>query len=376
MQAFSIPIVLLPILTNGYKTTVEQPSSKQAQGFLKNARNRRAYSFGEELKGADQERECAEEICDLEEANEIFQNVAKAKRFISKQENQCEQQQCYSDGTKECINEWAHRSCICKHGWTGDDCSQNIDECENHVLSMKADENLEPMCKNGGECYDQNPNDNARGFRCRCIPGWTGDYCETDINECTEGFDGKHAGMNPCKNKAICFNTVGSYSCTCSNHFKGDNCEQDIDQCTENPGLCHNNGLCVNTDAGFECACVDGWGGVYCEEAEKECEIGNGPGGSPCPPGTRCLDKPNGFLCMCPKWGCKNADNDRIRELYYKKFGLSTNKYDFHVQSYDAGHVENDRYLVENNRGKTTVENSDYNNGEDDYRDQYVTVNE
>ena len=46
------------------------------------------------------------------------------------------------------------------------------------------------------------------------------------------------------------------------------------------------------------------------------------------------------------------------------------------MQSYDAGHVENDRYLVENNRGKTTVENSDYNNGEDDYRDQYVTVNE
>lgn len=327
----------------------------------------RSYSFGEELKGADQERECIEEVCDLEEANEIFQNLQKAKRFIKKQENQCEQQQCYSEGTHECINEWARRSCICKQGWTGDDCSQNIDECANHILAMKVDDSLEPMCKNGGECYDQNPNDNARGFRCRCRPGWTGVFCEIDINECTEGFDGNHPDINPCKNKAICFNTVGSYSCTCSNHFKGDNCEQDIDQCAENPGLCHNNGICVNTDSGFECACVDGFGGLYCEEAEKECEIGNGPGGSPCPPGTRCIDKNNGFLCMCPKWGCANADDDRIRELYYKKFGLSTNKYDFHSQ-YDAGYVDRDSRKFKNNDDDLPVI--------DDYSEQYVTIHE
>lgn len=36
-------------------------------------RSRRANSFLEELKPASKERECVEEICDFEEAREIFQ---------------------------------------------------------------------------------------------------------------------------------------------------------------------------------------------------------------------------------------------------------------------------------------------------------------
>jgi len=331
-------LVLLPSLV----ASTAQEDKRDANAFL--VRTRRANGFGfEEMKAADKERECVEEVCDVNEANELLQNPQKAERFIRKMRNQCEQKQCYEDGTQDCINSWGERKCICKPGWTSDDCSLNIDECKEHLEQMKADKTLEPMCKNDGECYDANPNDNPRGFRCRCKPGWTGVFCEIDINECVDGYDGKHKGINPCKNKAICFNTVGSYSCTCSSDFRGDNCKEDIDQCAEDPHLCKNNGICVNTAAGFECACVDGYGGMYCDEAEKECEI---HGESPCPPGTRCVDQANGFLCMCPRWGCKHADNSRIRELYYKKYGFTNDGYDF--KSYDASYTSNDQYITIN----------------------------
>lgn len=42
--------------------------------------NKRANSFLEELRASNLERECMEEICDFEEAQEIFQNVDNTVR--------------------------------------------------------------------------------------------------------------------------------------------------------------------------------------------------------------------------------------------------------------------------------------------------------
>ena len=50
--------------------------------------------------------------------------------------------------------------CICDYGWSGEDCSENINDCEN-----------EP-CNNGGHCKDQ-----VNGFSCDCIDGWAGETC-------------------------------------------------------------------------------------------------------------------------------------------------------------------------------------------------------
>lgn len=325
--------------------TLAVPSAKHeaASDFL--SREKRAYSVFEEMKGASKERECQEEICNQEEAQEIFQNERKAKLFVKRQQEQCKQHQCYADGTKECVNEWGKRTCICHPGWEGDDCSKNIDECAEHEKAMARDSTLEPMCKNDGECFDQNPTDNKRGYRCRCQPGWQGLHCEQDINECTHGEDGRSPGKNPCKNKAICFNTVGSYSCACSALFKGDNCEEDVDQCAEDPTICQNNGICINTDAGFECACVDGYGGAYCDEPEKECDLKNINGQTPCPHGTICVDKNNAYLCRCPKWGCKNLHNDNVMNLYEKKYGYGHSvSYEYGGnEDYDAGFVDSDQ---------------------------------
>lgn len=44
---------------------------------------KRANTFLEELRASNLERECVEEICDFEEAQEIFQDVDKTVRFLS-----------------------------------------------------------------------------------------------------------------------------------------------------------------------------------------------------------------------------------------------------------------------------------------------------
>lgn len=56
-------------------------------------------------------------------------------------------------------------------------------------------------------------------FRCQCAAGFTGPYCELDINECQS---------NPCRNQATCVDELNSYSCKCQPGFSGSRCETGI----------------------------------------------------------------------------------------------------------------------------------------------------
>ena len=46
---------------------------------------------------------------------------------------------------------------LCGPGWTGADCTVNIDECVNHT------------CQNGASCQDE-----VNNYTCRCLPKFTG----------------------------------------------------------------------------------------------------------------------------------------------------------------------------------------------------------
>ncbi|KAL0963728.1 hypothetical protein UPYG_G00310080 [Umbra pygmaea] len=59
-------------------------------------------------------------------------------------------------------------------------------------------------CMNGGECKTYGRTE----FICKCLPAWTGDTCNEDVNEC----DG---GPGPCPSGSSCVNTRGSFSCEC-----------------------------------------------------------------------------------------------------------------------------------------------------------------
>uniref|UniRef100_A0A3Q3J3E4 Cadherin EGF LAG seven-pass G-type receptor 1 n=1 Tax=Monopterus albus TaxID=43700 RepID=A0A3Q3J3E4_MONAL len=96
------------------------------------------------------------------------------------------------------------------------------------------------------------------GLRCRCPVGFTGDYCETEIDLCYSG---------PCKNNGRCRSREGGYTCECLEDFTGEHCELNAssDQCV--PGVCKNGGKCVNRLAGgFMCQCPPGeYEKPYCE---------------------------------------------------------------------------------------------------------------
>ena len=56
-----------------------------------------------------------------------------------------------------------------------------------------------------GTCLHHNfimSQDMVNGYQCDCAPGWTGDRCETEIDECSS---------NPCQNNGTCFVSITAY---------------------------------------------------------------------------------------------------------------------------------------------------------------------
>ncbi|MGH0127324.1 UNVERIFIED_CONTAM: hypothetical protein FKN15_036694 [Acipenser sinensis] len=96
------------------------------------------------------------------------------------------------------------------------------------------------------------------GLRCRCPPGFTGDYCETEIDLCYS---------SPCSNNGRCKSREGGYSCECPEDFTGEHCEVNTRSGRCSPGVCKNGGTCINLlIGGFRCECPPGeYERPYCE---------------------------------------------------------------------------------------------------------------
>lgn len=77
--------------------------------------------------------------------------------------------------------------------------------------------------------------DAINGYTCLCNTGFTGQYCETEIDYCIPA---------PCYNNATCSSYPGYYTCNCQDGFNGTDCENNIDDCLSNP--CQNGGSCTD----------------------------------------------------------------------------------------------------------------------------------
>lgn len=71
-------------------------------------------------------------------------------------------------------------------------------------------------------------------------------------------IDGDQCAENPCKNGAMCSDSVGGYDCVCKSGFNGVHCETDLTLCTlENNKGCSQ--FCKPGYTSYECSCARGW---------------------------------------------------------------------------------------------------------------------
>uniref|UniRef100_A0A8C9SIB0 Vitamin K-dependent protein C n=1 Tax=Scleropages formosus TaxID=113540 RepID=A0A8C9SIB0_SCLFO len=101
-------------------------------------RAKRANSFLEEIKPPSKERECVEEVCNFEEAREIFQTQEATLEFwiVYTDGNQCEPDFCVN-GT--CVDQFQSFVCKCRPGFDGKNCSKDNGDCD-HVCMDSVDE--------------------------------------------------------------------------------------------------------------------------------------------------------------------------------------------------------------------------------------------
>ena len=89
-------------------------------------------------------------------------------------------------------------------------------------------------------------------------PPHAGLQCETKENECAP----KHDSAPPrCLNGGQCVDGVSHYSCNCLPGFAGQHCEGDVNECLSRP--CHSPGTldCVQLTNDYKCSCRLGYTG-------------------------------------------------------------------------------------------------------------------
>ncbi|NXW24098.1 PROS protein, partial [Circaetus pectoralis] len=160
--------------------------------------------------------------------------------------NQCSPLPCHKDGYKDCIDGQAKYTCVCKPGWQGEKCEEDKNECEDI---------------NGG--CSQRCSNLPGSYRCLCEDGY---FMHSNKRDC--------GGRNSLEKKLlmnlkmllverkICLlftqhNFFSVHACVC--YY--------IDECAEN--VCAQ--LCVNSPGSYSCYC-DGKKGFKLSKDMKNCE--------------------------------------------------------------------------------------------------------
>eukprot|EP01043_Picozoa_sp_COSAG02_P093717 COSAG02_NODE_30208_length_555_cov_1.127193_1_plen_171_part_10 len=143
--------------------------------------------------------------------------------------------------------------CTCTAGFRGKTCDQDVNEClsapcQNGAICQDLVDDYSCDCHptfdsisqsnrywGGKECADALTHENAchnggqeaPNLSCICAPGWAGNTCDDDVDECLS---------QPCGDHGSCTTPgVNYYRCNCDPGYAGDNCEVDVDECQSHP---------------------------------------------------------------------------------------------------------------------------------------------
>uniref|UniRef100_A0A1A8VAE6 Protein crumbs homolog 2 n=1 Tax=Nothobranchius furzeri TaxID=105023 RepID=A0A1A8VAE6_NOTFU len=178
----------------------------------------------------------------------------------------CDSQPCKNQGV--CQDQFNEFNCSCSPGWEGELCELEIDECSS------------------APCLHGTCRDLLADYHCDCEPGYRGKACQEEVDNCLE-FS--------CVNGGSCMKTIGTHTCACPPGYTGKRCQRRFPPvaCDSNQ-RCLNGGVCIGGDSGGNCTCKPGYTGDRCEIEIDECES------SPCHNDATCLDRLNHFQCLCP----------------------------------------------------------------------------
>ncbi|KAM3914940.1 protein crumbs homolog 1 isoform 2-T2 [Leptodactylus fuscus] len=169
--------------------------------------------------------------------------------------------------TTECLpNPCAHGNCTiqadgykceCETGYTGPNC--DFISCHSR------------LCAKGSTCIV-----GSEGYFCLCPANVTGQHCSLSLpseksslslvrvfNIMPSIFCGNEKKNLTCYNHSNCTEENGVLGCSCQPGFVGERCEIDIDECESNP--CLNGGICQNLPNRFHCICDLNFAGDICE---------------------------------------------------------------------------------------------------------------
>ncbi|XP_076005623.1 protein crumbs homolog 2-like [Genypterus blacodes] len=215
--------------------------------------------------------------------------------------DECVSMPCLNEG--RCIDRVNSYECDCNGtGFIGDHCGVDIPECASDP------------CQHGATCQE-----GINQYRCLCWPGYEGEHCQVDVDEC-DLHPCENGGvcfqLSDIQNYRILpelstvnfsYEWAAGFICHCLPGFTGDNCSINIDECASAP--CHHGGSCQDLVNSYQCVCPDGFTGVHCELDINECES------DPCKNGATCEDGINFYRCHCPEpepdqepWGGRDCD--------------------------------------------------------------------
>ncbi|XP_029970691.1 coagulation factor IXa [Salarias fasciatus] len=144
-------------------------SGQVADGVLQRHKRYNTGLFEEVMEG-NLERECKEEVCDLEEAREFFENDEKTMEFWAGyiDSDQCESSPCVNQGS--CEDHIGSYTCTCPSSFTGTNCEIGI--------AKRCD-------VNNGDCMHFCESMGTFGAKCSCARGYRlmedGFSCEAEV---------------------------------------------------------------------------------------------------------------------------------------------------------------------------------------------------